>query len=414
MFRFLILLAVLINVACNEAEVMGDGSSVTVDSDCIDENENCGFWASTGECDKNPRWMLEHCKVSCDSCDYESYERARERALGEVGTAEQDCDENDSFCRAAKIASSVPKGSNERGAPRVVDKLTCSDRHKQCRGWQRSGECEVNPGWMIVNCPQSCNACHLLDPKVRCSRAHLNLSDVPVYAPGDMGRMFSTIHERFNDRYGVTVHSQSPWVVTFDNFVTDEEADALIAQQKKFERSTDTGSMNEYGETGRVLSTGRTSSNSWCNRECEKHPHVDQLLKKIEEVVGIPRINYESFQVLRYDLGQKYNTHHDYGSEDKSKVCGPRILTFFLYLSDVEEGGETAFPDLGIAVKPKKGQALLWPSTKDDQPAEVDHRTRHEARPVIKGRKFAANSWIHLHDFMTPNLWGCTGTFDEL
>jgi hypothetical protein len=26
---------------------------------------------------------------------------------------------------------------------------------------------------------------------------------------------------------------------------------------------------------------------------------------------------------------------------------GPRILTFFLYLSDVEEGGETAFPDLG-------------------------------------------------------------------
>ena len=28
---------------------------------------------------------------------------------------------------------------------------------------------------------------------------------------------------------------------------------------------------------------------------------------------------------------------------------GPRILTFFLYLSDVEEGGETAFPDLGHA-----------------------------------------------------------------
>ena len=26
---------------------------------------------------------------------------------------------------------------------------------------------------------------------------------------------------------------------------------------------------------------------------------------------------------------------------------GPRILTFFLYLSDVEEGGETAFPNIG-------------------------------------------------------------------
>jgi 2OG-Fe(II) oxygenase superfamily len=43
-------------------------------------------------------------------------------------------------------------------------------------------------------------------------------------------------------------------------------------------------------------------------------------------------------QVLRYELGQKYNTHHDYGREDKAKPCGPRVLTFFLYLSDVEEG----------------------------------------------------------------------------
>jgi hypothetical protein len=30
-------------------------------------------------------------------------------------------------------------------------------------------------------------------------------------------------------------------------------------------------------------------------------------------------------------------------------ASGPRILTFFLYLSDVEEGGETSFPQLGIS-----------------------------------------------------------------
>jgi hypothetical protein len=37
-----------------------------------------------------------------------------------------------------------------------------------------------------------------------------------------------------------------------------------------------------------------------------------------------------------------------------------------------------------------------------------------KAKPVIKGRKFAANSWLHLYDFAKPNLWGCTGTFDDL
>lgn len=53
-------------------------------------------------------------------------------------------------------------------------------------------------------------------------------------------------------------------------------------------------------------------------------------------------------QVLRYDVGQKYEAHHDYGSEDVQLACGPRILTFFLYLSDVEEGGETNFTSLNL------------------------------------------------------------------
>jgi prolyl 4-hydroxylase len=36
--------------------------------------------------------------------------------------------------------------------------------------------------------------------------------------------------------------------------------------------------------------------------------------------------------------------------------AGHRIYTMFLYFSDVEEGGETDFPDLGISVRPKKGK----------------------------------------------------------
>lgn len=95
-------------------------------------------------------------------------------------------------------------------------------------------------------------------------------------------------------------------------------------------------------------------------------------------------------------------------------ACGPRILTFFLYLSDVEEGGETNFPLLDIKVKPQKGKALLWPSTMNEDLMRQDSRTSHEAMAVIKGKKFAANAWIHSHDFSKSNLWGCTGTFDNM
>jgi len=322
----------------------------------------------------------------------------------------------DEFAAAQEAAAAafLPKGANPDGKPREAEK-GCSDRHEVCVQYARQGECTKNPGWMTVNCPASCRACHLRDPKVRCSREALNISTSPIYEPGDMHGMFETLQERFGDTFGrIDVLSTDPWVVTFDDFLNDKEVKALISTQKKWERSTATGTSNEFGETGRILSQGRTSSNSWCNKDCESHPDVQSVIKKIERVTKVPYSHYESFQVLRYELGQKYVAHHDYGHEERELACGPRILTFFLYLSDVEEGGETAFPLLDIAVKPKKGKALLWPSVMSDDPESQDPRTTHEAKPVIAGRKFAANSWIHLYDFAVPNLWGCTGTFDEM
>ena len=67
-------------------------------------------------------------------------------------------------------------------------------------------------------------------------------------------------------------------------------------------------------------------------------------------------------------------------------------MTVFLYLNDVEEGGGTDFPDLGITVQPKRGRALLWPSVKNEDPDEKDPRTMHQALPVKKGVKYGANA----------------------
>jgi len=66
---------------------------------------------------------------------------------------------------------------------------------------------------------------------------------------------------------------------------------------------------------------------------------------------------------------------------------------------------------LGLDVKPGKGKALVWPSVTNNDPQRWDPRMFHEARDVIRGEKRAANHWIHLYDYETPNLWGCTGSF---
>ena len=77
-----------------------------------------------------------------------------------------------------------------------------------------------------------------------------------------------------------------------------------------------------------------------------------------------------------------------------------------------QEGGETTFHKLGITASPKKGRALFWPSVFDERPLVQDDRTFHEAKPVIKGLKIAANVWAHQYDYQKPNLWGCTGSFN--
>lgn len=89
------------------------------------------------------------------------------------------------------------------------------------------------------------------------------------------------------------------------------------------------------------------------------------------------------------------------------RQSGVRILTLFLYLSDVEAGGGTHFNKLGITVKPKRGRVLLWPNVLDHNPNKKDIRTMHEALPVEKGVKYGANAWFHMYDFKTPFEEGC-------
>ena len=145
-----------------------------------------------------------------------------------------------------------------------------------------------------------------------------------------------------------------------------------------------------------------------CNDECYKDPFAQSAAAKIEALTGVPEANSEYLQLLRYSTGQFYRTHHDYIGHHVQRPSGPRILTAFLYLNDVEAGGGTNFPDLDLTVMPKKGRVLLWPSVLDSDPNKKDYRTQHQALNVDAGPKFAANAWLHLRDFKEPHENGCT------
>jgi len=297
-------------------------------------------------------------------------------------------------------------------------RATCKNIRDDCAGFKWS--CNSDPGWMAVHCPMTCNVCHLQDQKVRCDRKRMNTSDVPAVQNDGIDELFKNLKTKYPE-YGVEILSEDPWVATFDTFTTDEEIAAILeTTEGDFERSTDQGSTDsDTGVQEMVTSSGRTSTNTWCRGTCENHPKVKGLMAKIADVLQVPVLNYENLQVLNYQLNQFYKTHHDANPTDHEASAGHRVYTLFLYFSDVEEGGETDFPDLvlpsgkkGLSVKPKKGKALLWPSLMNGDVTKIDYRTMHQAKPVIKGLKLAANVWAHQHDYQTPNVWGCTGSFN--
>lgn len=167
---------------------------------------------------------------------------------------------------------------------------------------------------------------------------------------------------------------------------------------------------------------GNTETNNsfllqWCTGDCYTDPVAQRLMERVENITGIPEVNSENFQLLQYLDGdpddpsvpkhQHYNVHNDYIPYQLERPSGVRILTFYFYLNDVEEGGGTRFPHLNMTVTPKRGRAALWPSVLDEHPNEKDGRSDHEALPVLKGEKYGCNAWIHQRDFKTPNNRGC-------
>jgi prolyl 4-hydroxylase len=55
--------------------------------------------------------------------------------------------------------------------------------------------------------------------------------------------------------------------------------------------------------------------------------------------------------MLEYTTSEhEYIVHHDFYHKDIETPAGVRVLSFLMYLSDVEEGGETEFPKLGISM----------------------------------------------------------------
>ena len=417
-------------------------------SPCTDHDDRCAEWIYDHDgCLHNADFMAETCPKSCHVCF----------PAGEVTVitfgVEQLTDYHGNEVANAAIADVI-----ERTAEYMLDHVMVEDKYEdvrrdcynfdtKCSYYAAVGLCddEDEMRWMQEECGPACQTCATLEYWHKCGRRE---GMVDVIQAGGMVALFENIIDNYprerltilshperrkdfldarglaltelepaidytelgydsfedwieNEKDWITdLSHEKPYVVTLENFLSEEECDFFIKEGYRlgFEQSEkilDLSDENMGDDWEPNVDSGRTSRNTFCGGDCYTSEINQAVMNRIEALTGIPKENSEDLQLLKYEIGQLYEEHHDTPHHWKELYCGHRILTVFLYLSDVEEGGETRLNALNIQVKPKKGMALIWPSVRDDDPNEVEDWGWHEAQPVTKGQKFGANAWFH-------------------
>ncbi len=192
----------------------------------------------------------------------------------------------------------------------------------------------------------------------------------------------------------------APRVVLFGSLLAAEECEALIELSRgKLERSNvvdrGTGRYQEHPD--------RTSEGTYFRRA--ENELIRRIEARIAELTSCPIERGEPIQVLHYKPGTEYKPHFDYfdpadaGNQRVLAMGGQRVGTLIMYLNDVEGGGSTVFPEIGLDVLPRRGNAVFFAYSDDE--GRLDSRTLHGGSPVGSGEKWIATKWLRQREYPT-------------
>ena len=125
---------------------------------------------------------------------------------------------------------------------------------------------------------------------------------------------------------------------------------------------------------------------------------VRMIERRLSDLIGIDISWGESVQGQRYEPGQEFREHCDWFHttadywKSEIKRGGQRSWTAMVFLNEVEQGGETEFPNLGVRFPPQAGALLVWNNAAAD--GKPNDETLHSALPVERGVKYVITKWF--------------------
>lgn len=192
--------------------------------------------------------------------------------------------------------------------------------------------------------------------------------------------------------------AQSAMAVLNDVF-SDQECEELIALARpRLAPSTTVDPM-----TGRDRVDDQRSSLGMFFR-LRENAFIARLDERISALMNLPVENGEGLQVLLYPAGAQSLPHFDFlvpsnaANQASLERSGQRVSTLVSYLNDVEEGGETVFPQTGWSVSPQRGNAVYFEYC--NSLGQVDHDSLHAGSPVLHGEKWVATKWMRQRRFV--------------
>lgn len=131
-------------------------------------------------------------------------------------------------------------------------------------------------------------------------------------------------------------------------------------------------------------------------------PVVVRLVHRIASVLDTGALSAEPLAILNYSQDERYLSHYDgLGSaaiqRDPLGHSGNRAYTALIYLNSPLSGGGTAFPKLGVEIRPTPGRLLVFANLKAST-GELDPLSLHTGSPVHQGVKWLASIWFREND----------------
>jgi len=173
-------------------------------------------------------------------------------------------------------------------------------------------------------------------------------------------------------------------------FLSAEECASIIEMASQhFVKATVVGPTSEGYHPGRV------AESAWLPQDHELSITIKQ---RISDLLDLPVSHMEQISVVRYHEHGEYQPHVDWfdPADPSFMACtlfgGQRSHSVLMYLDTGYEGGQTAFPELGLVIEPELGKMIVWPSRDED--GELSQLSLHAGLPVTSGVKHIAIVWV--------------------